>query len=55
MDRVLARARSHASEIVRGAARDWSTWARRAMDRVVRKSLEMRVVALRTPALRPRS
>jgi hypothetical protein len=54
MEQRLGEARRDAAALSRGdGARSWQDGARRAMDAVVRKSLEMRVVALRWPRLVP--
>lgn len=52
MQRVLAEARTNAHGLCDGdGAADWRTRARRASDRVIRKSLEMRVIGLMLPPL----
>ncbi len=54
MGRLLEEARECAPALCRGEGRDdWLARAKAAMDRVVRKSLEMRVVALRLPKAWP--
>lgn len=54
MEALLAEAAGRASALSRGdGAEDWSARARAAMDRVVRKSIEMRAVGLMTPEVRP--
>jgi hypothetical protein len=59
MGGLLEEARGEASALCRGEGRDdWLSRAKAAADRVVRRSLEMRVVALRVPSWRagaPRS
>jgi hypothetical protein len=56
MGSLLQEAHEGASALCTGAGRDeWLSRARAAMDRVVRKSLEMRVVALRVPRAWPQS
>jgi len=55
MDRVLEEVRRDASSICsEQIGGDWPTRAKSAMDRVVRKSVELRVVALRIPRAWPR-
>jgi hypothetical protein len=53
MDELLEEARRNAASLSRGVGgEDWCARAGRAMDAVVRKSIEMRVVAVRAPRLR---
>jgi hypothetical protein len=53
MDRLLAEARSGATELCREPGRDaWLARVESALERVVRKSIEMRIVALRIPFTR---
>jgi hypothetical protein len=55
MDELIEEARRDAASLCRGfGSESWRARARRAMDAVVRKSIEMRVVAVRTPRLPPR-
>ena len=52
MNELLEEAHESAESLCQGRERkDWLARARRAMDSVVRKSIEMRVFALRTPTL----
>jgi len=54
MESLLEEAGAHAAALCRGeGAPAWSARAARATDAVVRKSIEMRVVAVRTPRLWP--
>ena len=54
MGDLLEEAREKATALCQGRGADsWRSRSQQAMDRVVRKSIEMRVVALRTPSLRP--
>ncbi len=56
MEALLEEARKSAESLCHGQGRDgWLERARHAMVAVVRKSIEMRVVALRTPTLRRRA
>jgi hypothetical protein len=56
MDGLIEEARCDATSLCAGVGSEaWRARAGRAMDAVVRKSIEMRVVALRTPRLRPPS
>lgn len=55
MDELLEEARGDATSLCRGVGSgSWLARTGRAMDAVVRKSIEMRVVAVRTPRLRLR-
>ncbi len=56
MEALLEEARKSAESLCHGQGRDgWLERARHAMGTVVRKSIEMRVVALRAPTLRRRA
>jgi hypothetical protein len=53
MESLLAEGREQVAALCRaGEAADWCARATAAAERVVRKSLEMRALALITPALR---